>query len=459
MTVDLVGSPSSATPVGVVSERRILLLQADDRAGLVRLVHEALAAARQGLLAEGADARPHPDAAVRLAVDHGSAPELAAKLARVVKALDSGHPMALRLLRQQGVHLHQAVDRVGEPGGGWAGVPRVAFLFTGQGSQYPNMLRDLAAREPVVRATFEEADQVLARLVGVPLTSAIHTESDDPAVLEAMEAGLRRVEVVQPGVLACGVALCRLLARHGVVPDLVMGHSLGEYGALVAAGALTFPGALEAVAIRYMPASLRDAADPGAMAAVFGPLDQIRRTVEEHPGGGVVVANVNSGSQAVVGGVTVAVDDVVERFQQAGLRAFRIPVSHAFHTEVVTAISAPLMDLLRACRIGLPAIPTVTNLTGDFYPASATPDTVADVLGRHLASPVEFVKGLHTLYEAGARVFVEVGPKKALHGFVEDVLGDRPDVLSLFTNHPKLADHVAFNQALCGLRAVGVGGR
>ena len=99
----------------------------------------------------------------------------------------------------------------------------------------------------------------------------------------------------------------------------------------------------------------------------------------------------------------------------------------------------------------------MANVTGEFYPADATSETMLDYLGRQVASPVQFVKGLHTLYEAGARVFVEVGPKRALHGFVEDVLGEHDDVLALFTNHPKLGDVVSINQALCGLWAAGVG--
>ena len=90
--------------------------------------------------------------------------------------------------------------------------------------------------------------------------------------------------------------------------------------------------------------------------------------------------------------------------------------------------------------------------------AAPTPRTMLEILGRQIAAPVQFVKGLHTLYEAGARVFVEVGPKKALHGFVEDVLGSQhDDVLALFTNHPKLGDIASFNQALCGLYAAGLG--
>ena len=97
----------------------------------------------------------------------------------------------------------------------------------------------------------------------------------------------------------------------------------------------------------------------------------------------------------------------------------------------------------------------MANVTGEFYPANADVDTMLDLLGRQVASPVRFIDGLRTLYAAGARVFVEVGPKKALHGFVEDVLGDQ--VLALFTNHPKQGDVASFNQALCGLYAAGLG--
>ncbi len=100
----------------------------------------------------------------------------------------------------------------------------------------------------------------------------------------------------------------------------------------------------------------------------------------------------------------------------------------------------------------------MANVTGEFYPVPADTETMLEILGRQIAEPVQFVKGLHTLYEAGARVFVEVGPKKALHGFVEEVLGsEHDDVLALFTNHPKLGDIASFNQALCGLYAAGLG--
>jgi acyl transferase domain-containing protein len=135
----------------------------------------------------------------------------------------------------------------------------------------------------------------------------------------------------------------------------------------------------------------------------------------------------------------------------------RIPVSHAFHTSIVAPSSEPLRQVLRRLDVRPPAKPIVANVTGEFYPAEATVETMVDILGQQVASPVQFVKGLQSLYDAGARVFVEVGPKKALHGFVEDVLGNHhDDVLALFTNHPKQGDLASFNQALCGLHAAGL---
>src|SRR5208282_375064 len=120
--------------------------------------------------------------------------------------------------------------------------------------------------------------------------------------------------------------------------------------------------------------------------------------------------------------------------------------------------SEPLREMLSHLHIQPSRVPVVANVNGEFYPTG--PDDVQqmlDLLAQQVASPVQFVKGLQTLYDAGARIFVEVGPKKALQGFAEEVLGDRGDVVSLFTNHPKVGDIPSFNQALCGLYAAGLG--
>ena len=410
-----------------------------------------VAARLEGLGAEAsagrvpAPAAPDPalaGAAVRVAIDYADAGDLAAKAGKAVQALRGGNPAMWKILRAQGVFVGR-----GAPG-------KVAFLYTGQGSQYVNMLRDLRQREPLVAATFDEADRVMAPLLGKPLTEYIFADNADEATAQRLEQQLMQTEITQPAVLTTDLALTRMLDAYGVRPDMVMGHSLGEYGALVAAGALSFDAALEAVSARGREMANLAVGDNGAMAAVLAPLAEIERIVAETDGY-VVVANINSTGQAVIGGATDAVERAVAAFQAAGMNASRIPVSHAFHTEIVAPVSEPLRAVLRRLNVRPSSLPIVSNVTGDFYPEDADADTMLDLLGRQVASPVRFIDGLHTLHAAGARVFVEVGPKKALHGFVEDVLGD--DVLALFTNHPKIGDVASFNQALCGLYAAGLG--
>jgi acyl transferase domain-containing protein len=193
------------------------------------------------------------------------------------------------------------------------------------------------------------------------------------------------------------------------------------------------------------------------MAAVFAPLGEIERILKT-VNGYVVIANINSNSQAVIGGASQAVEEAIEVFAKEGYNAVALPVSHAFHTSIVAPASEPLRRTLERLHLASPRLPIVANVSGEFYPTGpgAVPQML-DILSRQVASPVQFVKGLHTLYEAGARVFVEVGPKKALQGFADDVLGEHGGVVSLFTNHPKSDDATAFNQALCGLYAAGLG--
>ena len=444
---------TSAKPVSIAPKAPLrgaaVVGGADD--GEVATQLERLAAEAGSIVAGRAPAPAAPDsvltsAAVRVAIDYADAAELATKATKAVQALRNGNPAILQILRAQGVFIGR-----GAPG-------KVAFLYTGQGSQYLNMLADMRDREPIVAATFDEADRVMTPLLGEPLTDCIFAENPDEAVKERLEQQLMQTEITQPAVLATDLALTRLLEAYGVRPDIVMGHSLGEYGALVAAGALSFDAALEAVSARGREMASLSVPDNGAMAAVTAPLAEIERIVAETDGY-VVVANINSTNQAVIGGATDAVERAVAVFQAAGMNAARIPVSHAFHTSIVAPASEPLKTVLRRLDLRPPRLPIVSNVTGELYPVDADVDTMLDLLSRQVASPVRFVDGLRTLYAAGARVFVEVGPKKALHGFVENVLGGLTEdgVLALFTNHPKMGGVASFNQALCGLYAAGLG--
>ncbi len=174
----------------------------------------------------------------RLAIDYADAADLADKSAKALKALAVNQPAIWKALRAQGIFRGQGP------------APKVAFLYTGQGSQYVNMLRPLYTSEPIVTQTFAEADRVMTPLLGKPLTDFVFVDQTDPAAVAKADEDLRQTAITQPAVLAIDLALTRLLAAYGIQPDMTMGHSLGEYGALVASGALPFEDALLAVSAR-----------------------------------------------------------------------------------------------------------------------------------------------------------------------------------------------------------------
>ena len=381
----------------------------------------------------------------RLAIDYADVAELADKAAKALKALKANQAAVWKALRPQGIFRGQGP------------APKVAFLYTGQGSQYANMIAPLRAAEPLVADLFAEADRIMTPLLGKPLSQFVFVDPTDEEAVAKAEEDLRQTEITQPTVLTIDLALTRLLAAYGIQPDMTMGHSLGEYGALVASGSLTFENALQAVSARGRGMTKVAVKDTGKMAAVFAPLAEVERILKTIDGY-VVIANVNSGQQSVIGGASQAVEQASEIFLQAGYNVVPLPVSHAFHTSIVAPASEPLREMLSHLQLQPPQVPVVANVNGEFYPTgSDVVPQMLDLLAKQVASPVQFVKGLNTLYDAGARVFVEVGPKKALQGFAEEVLGERGDVVSLFTNHPKVGDIPAFNQALCGLYAAGLG--
>ncbi len=444
------GSASGGTASGrvVVAEakapyRGALLLGGANAAELKSRLEGVLQDARNGRLPpRQAPAVADLRAAERLAIDFGNAEELLKRGEKALAALEKNVTAAWKPLAAQGIFYGR-----GTPG-------RVALMFPGQGSQYANMLRELYQIDAPVANTFIEADAVMTPLLGRPLSSYIFTENDDKASIEAAEEKLKDTTITQPAVLTVNVALTRLLAGYGIEPEMVIGHSLGEYAALVAAGVLSFADALHVVSARGREMSKVSVADNGCMAAVMAPLTEVEKVLAEIDGY-VTLANVNSPSQVVIGGETPAVDKAIAAFQARDFRAVKIPVSHAFHTRIVAPASEPLKRVIAAMKVCPPRLPIVANVTGELYPQS--PAEIVDILGQQVASPVQFVKGIQKLYALGARVFVEVGPKRVLTALAEEILQEHDDVTILFTNHPRKGTLPSFNEALCGLWAAGVG--
>ena len=249
--------------------RGALVIGAASEAALVERLRAVEKDAKAGLApAPTAPAESDLRAPERLTIDYANASELANKTGNALKALAANQSAAWKALRAQGIFRGHGL------------APKVAFLYTGQGSQYVNMLQPLRATEPIVAETFAEADRVMTPLLGKPLTKFIFIDIADPNAVTKAEDDLRQTAITQPAVLATDLALTRLLAAYGIEPDFTMGHSLGEYGALVAAGALPFADSLEAVSARGRGMTQVAMEDNGRMAAVFAPLEEVERILK-----------------------------------------------------------------------------------------------------------------------------------------------------------------------------------
>ena len=407
------GAPAAA-PRAKPPLRGALVLGAADDAALANELRTALAEARQG---RAPRRRRRPPAALarpeRVAIDYADADELAAKASSALSALEAGNPADWRALRARGVFL----------GRGRAGQGRVPLHRPGLAVR--QHAEDLREREPIVADDVRRGrrdDDAAAR--GRPLSDFIFVDPATPTRWPRPSSSCCRTEITQPAVLATDIALTRLLGdlRH---------HPRPRDGALASAstarssrpGALTFEAALEAVSARGQRDGEPHVEDNGAMAAVLAPLDEVERVVAAVDGY-VVIANVNRTQPGR--------DRRRNRRGRAGGRRARRarPHGHAAagqprlpHVDRRAGQRAAARDA-QPSRAEAPVVPIVANVDGELYPTGAdVQEQMLDILARQVASPVQFVKGLRTLYAQGARVFVEVGPKKALHGFVEDVLG------------------------------------
>ncbi|MEI7879316.1 MAG: SDR family NAD(P)-dependent oxidoreductase [bacterium] len=298
----------------------------------------------------------------------------------------------------------------------------LAFLFPGQGSQYPDMLRELAVHFHEIREAFETADRTLAGHFGKPLSSFVFppprfNEEEERAVRRSLTA----THVAQPALGAAATGLLDLLCALGVTPNRVAGHSYGEYAALHAAGCLTAEQLLALSEARGRFITEEAQGDLGAMAAVEADEEKTRALVGDLPD--LWIANLNSPRQTIISGAKSAIAAALKRLESQEVTAQAIPVACAFHSPLVAPAKERLQTLLGETSFAVPKLAVYSNSTGGAYPAD--PAAIRAQLGEHLVSPVRFVAEIEAMYAAGTRVFVEVGPRSVLTGLTEQILGDR----------------------------------
>ena len=293
---------------------------------------------------------------------------------------------------------------------------KTAFLFPGQGSQDVGMGQDLYERFEEARRRLDRADELL----GFSLTEIMFGQDGD----EARET-LRQTEVTQPALYAHSLAAMAVLDAHGLAPDMTAGHSLGEYSALAAAGALSFEDGLRVVRRRGELMADAGGERAGTMAAIIGmdddQLEAVCQDVTREGDGVVQPANFNAPGQVVISGDAEAVRGAMQLCEERGARrAIELPVSGAFHSPLMTKARDGLAEELADLQIQPPRCPVYLNVTAE--PATE-PEAIRAALLEQLLSPVRWAQSLHAMQEAGAERFVEVGAGRVLSGLVRRTLG------------------------------------
>lgn len=280
-----------------------------------------------------------------------------------------------------------------------------AYVFPGQGAQFPGMGRDLYEKSPLAKELFERADSIL----GFSITSLM---------FEGTEEDLKQTKVTQPAIFLHSTILASVL-QDSFKPEMVAGHSLGEFSSLVATRALSFGDGLLLVSKRAAAMQKACEASPSTMAAIIGLEDEIVEEVCSSVGGTVVPANYNSPGQIVISGSIDSVDKAVEILKGKGAKmAVRLAVGGAFHSPLMEPARVELEEAIRMTAFHKPVCPVYQNVNAN--PAT-DPEIIKANLVAQLTSPVKWTQSVRNMIAGGASSFTEVGPGKVLQGLIRKI--------------------------------------
>lgn len=353
-----------------------------------------------------------PSSIHKLSIVAASIEELRQSLGQARAALEQ--PERAHVMEQKGIYLsHDPLRRSG----------KVAFLFPGQGSQYPGMLSDLAMYFPEARRHYELADLALDGKFPQPLSAYIFPPpSFSPTERRERERELTQTHIAQPALGASAMGLLDLLQRLGITAEIVAGHSYGEYVALCSAGVFSEETLYALSEARGRSIIESSGQDLGTMAAVMECPEKIENALNQMKG--VWIANLNAPRQTVISGRREAVASAVEYLTSLGIQARPIQVACAFHSELIAGAQRRLAERLSEIEFNQPLLQVFSNSTASPYPGD--PGAIAELLSKHLVSAVRFTEEIEAMYEAGARIFVEVGPRNALTNLIIQILEGRP---------------------------------
>ncbi|WOT06093.1 phosphopantetheine-binding protein [Shewanella youngdeokensis] len=341
---------------------------------------------------------------------------------------------------------------------------KVAALFAGQGSQYLNMGRELACYYPEVRQQFVTADKVFAANAKIPLSHIVYPKpAFNKDAVKAQEATLTNTANAQSAIGAISMGQYALFTAAGFNADMVAGHSFGELSALCAAGVISTDDYYQLAFARgdamATKAAAKDGieADSGAMFAIIhkeDDLGEVEATIAKFAG--VKVANYNAPTQSVIAGPTATTGEAAKALNALGCKAINLPVSGAFHTELVGHAQAPFAKAIDATKFSKASRALYSNATGVRYDNSAA--KVKAAFKNHMLQSVRFTAQLQAMYDAGARVFIEFGPKNILQKLVQGTFADKLNELCIISVNPspKGDSDLQLKQAAIQLAVAGV---
>jgi amino acid adenylation domain-containing protein len=297
----------------------------------------------------------------------------------------------------------------GERSPGTASGREVAFLFPGQGAQYPGMGRALYSAYAVFRTEVDRCAGLLQPHLGLDVRELLLQGEEDSS-----GERIHQTELAQPCLFVLEYALARLWMSLGLVPKAMLGHSLGEYVAACLAGVFSLEDALRLICTR---GRLMQAAPGGAMLAIGLKAGALEPLLDEH----LSIAVYNAPALSVVSGPEEAISRLERRFESSGTMCKRLRTSHGYHSALMEPVLAPFAEQVRKVRLSAPAIPFVSNVTGTWITAAQAVDP--DYWVQHLRQPVRFSDGVASLLEGAERLLLEVGPGQALGGLVRQCPG------------------------------------